>query len=119
MEILALKESAIADDGRHVKLKLETDSTPLDIDINASLLAAILSQLTATVVKAREKQGGRYSPLSAEPAGHIVKAGLGGQYLNLGFRMENGLDYSFRLAVPDATLLRNRLGEELDRLKSS
>lgn len=117
MEILGLKQSGIAEDGRHIVLTFEVDTGTQDVEVNASLLDALLSQLSATLEKAREKQGGQYSPLFAEPDAYIVKASPVRQAITMGFRMSNGLNHSLIFSAPDATRLHTRIGEELEKLK--
>ena len=119
MEILGLKETAIAPDGRHLKIEFETDGSPLEVEINGSLLDAILSQLAANLEKARELQGGKYVPMFAEPDGYIVKSSKSRQAVTMGFRMANGLNHNLIFSVPDAERLRTRIGEELDRLSQT
>lgn len=120
MEILGLKGSAISSDGKHIKIMFETDIQPeWEVEVNGSLLDALISQLAATLERSRELQGGAYVPMFAEPAGYIVKSSSARRAVTMGFRMANGLNHNLIFSIPDAERLHTRIGEELDLLSKA
>lgn len=120
VEVLKFEGAELANDGRHMKLELETDGDrALILDVNVSLLENIVQQLSPLFEQARKLRGGAVIVPPMEPDGSIAKPMPNRQGVLVAFRMPNGLDHTFVFSVPDAERLGQRIASAVETCKSS
>ncbi len=112
MEIFKIKTFKRSTDGRLISFTLETDGSPLEIDVNTDALASIVQTLAGVVWEAQRANPSNILSIET-PSQAQVQSTKNHDGVVMRFLMSNHLEYLFALANPDAIQFRARLDKVL------
>jgi hypothetical protein len=107
LELLSYVRGEYSDDGKHLRIVLETSGAPLVVEANAATLEGILANIAGLLATARAAHSeGRVVPAITPTATQVEAAG---DRVVLGFQLPSGAQHRFVLTKSSAA----QLGQEL------